>query len=281
MRNLTILREKSFVGCAASLKVYIEDPINQELVIQGTPCRKLGTLKNGEQKTFQIDDTGAKIYVIADKLSKNFTNEFFEIPAGTEDISLSGKNHYNPFAGNPFYFNGNTNASALENRKQSKKKSMIVVVAAVAIGLAIGFLGNSGGKGNTEPKVFTEKGMTITLPGEFKKFNAEGYTVGYTTNKAAVFALKEEFSLFVGADNLTLQEYGQLVLDNNGMTEDIQLMEHEGLTLFEYQVDNFYYLACVYKSHDAFWLVQFSCDESDADTYVNDFVAWAKTVKFQ
>ena len=44
MRTLTIERKKSFVGCIAALKVYIEDPLAGELTINGVRCRKLGTL---------------------------------------------------------------------------------------------------------------------------------------------------------------------------------------------------------------------------------------------
>ena len=47
MMNLTIKRNKSFVGCLAKLKVWIEDEAG-ELVIGGVPCRLLGDLKNGE-----------------------------------------------------------------------------------------------------------------------------------------------------------------------------------------------------------------------------------------
>ena len=50
MRNLTIVRRKSFVACLAKMKVYIEDPASNELVINKIPCRKLGELKNGEEK---------------------------------------------------------------------------------------------------------------------------------------------------------------------------------------------------------------------------------------
>ena len=71
MRNLTIKREKSFVGSLAKMKVYIEDPTSNEISINDIPCRKIGDLKNGEEKTFQIDEQEVKIYVIGDKLSKN------------------------------------------------------------------------------------------------------------------------------------------------------------------------------------------------------------------
>ncbi|MBP1575986.1 MAG: hypothetical protein J6A68_00485 [Oscillospiraceae bacterium] len=47
MRNLTIKRTKSFVGCLGKMKIYIEDPTSNELLINNTPCRKIGDLKNG------------------------------------------------------------------------------------------------------------------------------------------------------------------------------------------------------------------------------------------
>lgn len=280
MRNLTILREKSFVGGLGKLQVYIEDPISQELTIQGVPCRKLGSLSNGQQQTFQIDDTRARVYVIADKLSKNFTNEFYELPAGTEDVFLSGKNHYNPFAGNPFYFNGNTNEASLQNRKQSKKKALLICAISLVLGLAIGFLIISI-KNATKPQDFTEAGMTITLSDEFHSFTAQGYTFAYTTAESAVFGLKEPFSIAPGVENMTLEEYGQLVIANSNLEGKAQLTQGDGFMHFEFQVDSFYYLACVYKGNDAFWLVQFSCDTDNKDTYKSQFLDWAKTVTFE
>ena len=68
MRMLTIKRTKSFIACLAKMKVYIEDSSSTEIVINDVPCRKLGVLKNGEEKQFEIDEKEAKVFVIADKL---------------------------------------------------------------------------------------------------------------------------------------------------------------------------------------------------------------------
>ena len=119
MRNLTITRTKSFVASLGKMKVYIEDPDAGEITIQGVPCRKLGTLKNGETATFPISDLAAKVFVIADTMSRSFSNDYYPIPAGTEDVTLSGKNKYNPGAGNPFRFDGVTDPDALANRKRA------------------------------------------------------------------------------------------------------------------------------------------------------------------
>lgn len=144
MRNLTIKRTKSFVACLGKMKVYIEDPTSNELFINDVPCRKLGDLKNGEEKTFLIDENEAKVFVIADKLSRNYCNEFFRIPAGYGDVFLSGKNHYNPASGNPFRFDGVTDEEVLKNRKKGTQKGLIVMCVAVVIGFILGFILTAG-----------------------------------------------------------------------------------------------------------------------------------------
>lgn len=41
MKTVTIRRNKTFVGCAAKLKVYLEDPNGTDLEIDNHPLRKL------------------------------------------------------------------------------------------------------------------------------------------------------------------------------------------------------------------------------------------------
>lgn len=121
MRNLIIKRTKSSVGCLMKMKVYIEDPAG-ELTINDTPCRKLGDLKNGEERTFPIGSEAVKVFVISDKLSKDYCNEYYQLPEGQEDISLSGKNKFNPASGNAFRFDNNESEGIATNRKKGTKK---------------------------------------------------------------------------------------------------------------------------------------------------------------
>ena len=141
MRNLTIKRTKSFVACLGKMKVYIEDASSNELEINGVSCRKLGTLKNGEEKTFQIGNERAKVFVIADKLSKNYCNEFYELPEGEEDIYLTGKNKFNPASGNPFRFDNNNSEEVIANRNKNSNRGGGVFIIAIVVGFIAGFLG--------------------------------------------------------------------------------------------------------------------------------------------
>ena len=104
MRNLTIKRKKSFVGAVMKIKIYMEDAAANELAILGAPCRKLGEVKNGGELTVEIDEDMHTIYAIVDVITKDSCVGKAEIPAGADDVTVSGKNRLAPLKGNPFVF---------------------------------------------------------------------------------------------------------------------------------------------------------------------------------
>lgn len=284
MRKLTITRQKSFVACLAKIQVYIEDTSSSELVINGTPCKKLGVIKNGETISFEIENCATKIFVIADKVSRNYCNEVYEIPEGEEDVSLVGKNEYNPISGNAFRFQNNNSEIAQSNRKKGTKVGIVVLIAACIVGFVIGLLLVSPlFDEKPEPLEFSASGMNITLTEDFEK-NEENmqYTAVFESQKVIVLALKENFSILPGSKNMTLEEYGELVLSVNKLT-DAELKEVEGLLSFEYDATSdreYHYLCFVYKASDAFWLLQFATVKSVADEHRADIIEYAKTVDF-
>lgn len=287
MRNLTIARAKSFVACLAKIKIYIEDPTSNETTINNIPCRKIGELKNGEEKTFQIENQAAKVFVIADKLSKNYCNEYYQLPEGQDDVYLSGKNKFNPAAGNAFRFDHNENDEIIANRKHGTRKGLIVLVIAVVIGAVIGYLVASGlfSRNTPKAKTFSSDGMSITLTEEFRKTNINYFTAAYESNDVAVFILREAFTLFDGLGDYTLDQYADLMILSNGLSA-AKRKTGEGLTYFTYTFTNpetkitYQYFSYVYKSNDAFWLVQFATPDQNAQEYAKQITKWAKSVGF-
>ena len=296
MRNVIITREKSGVASLVRMKVYIEDSISGDVPIKmkvrdeatGLPvtqkvmCRQLGTLKNGEQATFPIGWGAAKIVVISDKLSKNYCNEYYQIPAGEEDVVLSGKNKYHPLAGNPFRFNGTTDDMVIKNRKRSTKIGIAFFALSLLIGLAIS-LGMVGYRKNT-PKTFSNEGISITLTGEFSKVDFEDYTVCYGSKDVAVFTLEEKFSLMPGASLLNLNQYAHMVMNSSEVDSTIETKN--GLTYFEYEGTDpdtgeiYAYYVFMYKETDAFWIVQFGMDLAKKAKYSEKVFEWAANVQF-
>ena len=260
MRNLTIKRTKSFVASLMKMKIYIEDPTSDEIVINNVRCRKIGYLKNGEEKTFQIDERSAKVFVIADKLSKNYCNELYILPEGQEDIFLSGKNKFNLASGNAFRFDNNINEAVSDNRKRGTRKGLVVFLASFLAGLLIFFAGyNLIFNPTPKEKTFSSDEMTITLTNEFEKMESDKYIDVYESRKMVVFSSKEEFALFEGAENYTAKQYCDLTIQINNL-DSSKTKTSDGLTYFEYDSVNpntnktYHYFVYVYKTDDAFWM---------------------------
>ena len=295
MRNLTIERRKKFAGSAVPVKFYIEDAEHEELRIEDTPCRKLGQLKNGETKTFSISNDSAKLFSIYDKLSKEYCNDFYQLPTSSEDIYLSGEAKVSPGIGNTFIFDGNPLPPMTKKKKRGRIIGWVVLAVAIIIGSVVGnifggwigkgLFSDTGNLASAQPKNFTAPGIQITLNEDFAPEDVDNFTACFSSKDAAVFVLQESFSLLPGSENYTLEEYGQLVLQNNGMT-DFELQTVDGIMFFEYEADNeeaggtIYYFVTLHKGIDAFWLVEFACDVDEAEDYLPYFLDWAKSVSF-
>ena len=162
------------------------------------------------------------------------------------------------------------------------------MIAAIIAGAVFGYLitSNIFSKKSPEPKDFSSNGMTITLTYEFIQTDIENYTVAYDSKDVAVFALKESFTLVEGFQDYTLEQYRNLVLQNNNLSSS-KIKDKEGLTGFEYEFTNpdtkdvYKYFSFVYKSNDAFWLVQFATLADNVDDYSSRIFNWAKTVSFE
>ena len=288
MRTLTIKREKSFVGCLLSSKIYVQSDELGDTKINGEKCFKLGTLKNGEEKTFTIDDCETKIYVIHDKLSKNMCNEMCIIPAGPENIYLIGENKYNPFSGNGFRFHGMTDPRVLANRKKASKKFGIYIAICVIIGLVGGFLSAYDSpeyaKDGEPYKFVDDSGIAITLTDTFEEMTFDGYDFTYGTNDAVVFGFEEKFELTEGLEDYTVKEYAQEYIDYCEL--DTKVKKHNDLVYFEQEdygddgVTKYCYMLVVYKTEDAFWGINFAVDEPNYEEYKPYFFEWAESVAF-
>ena len=293
MRTVTIKREKSFVACLARMKVYVEDHNSAEITIGGVPCRKLGTLKNGEMQSFQVEECALKLFVISDTLSKDFSNDFYQLPEGSDYVSVSGKNRYNPAAGNPFRFNGNEGAEVAENRKRGTRIGLIVLLVAIVVGFGIGLSVSRGinvGMAILEAftdtevadKTFTAGDMSITLTNKFVKKRQSGYKAAFVSNEVAVFVLEERFGDLDWYD--TTKEHAQELISANGI--NAKPKSDGERTYFEYRYYNpddgitYYYISYVYKTNKAFWTVQFAMTEEDSAFYSGWVGSWANSVSF-
>ena len=135
-------------------------------------------------------------------------------------------------------------------------------------------------------KTYTVNGISVTMKDDFKEKDLVSVTTYLESTDAIFTALKEEFVNLesVGINrNSTLRDYAEAVAYNNNLSSS-NIIEQDGLVYFTYTREvsgkNFYYLATVYKSDDAFWLVNFACESKNKDSFEPKFIEWAKTVEF-
>lgn len=281
MRNLTITRRKSFVGCIMKDQVYIRDEQAQEITIDGVPCRKIGDIKNGESKTFQIEEGEQQIFLIVDKLSKDHCNATITVPEGQEDVELSGIHKF-VFGSNPFCFDGvQQTEEQLEKQKKNNRKGAVIMVAAIVFGVVIGLFlpGGFFGTETASSKTFTKEDFKITLTDAFESAEEAGFFAFYHSESVMVFTLREEKTLF---GDITVKEYGDLVLEANGRT-GIEMNQDDGFIWFEYtdtpEEQEVYYLAVCCQGENAFWIVNFATPADNREQYKETFLNWAKSIK--
>ena len=285
MRKLTLKREKTFVGCAGKMKVYIEDSTGDFVFGDEIVCRKLGELKNGEEATYEIGEGAALLLVNADSLSADYCYDRYQIPEGGEDISLSGKNTFNPMLGNPFRFNG---ISEVErgDKKVNTKKSLILILCAIVVGLIFGYTVTTVAFGiiGMQEETFDIGKMEITLTRSFSPQAMYGYEAVFASSDVEIMVFRNAFSNAEGSD-MTTEEYARVVLaaqkvknaensSDGTMTSFVFTRETDGNESYTYHL-------YVYKTDDAFWHIFFAVKEDKADKYADDIAKWAKSVVFE
>ncbi len=288
MRNLTIKREKSFVACLVKANVYVHDELTGDTKINGDKCYKLGSLKNGEEKTFTIGDEETKIYVVADKLSMKLTNEVCYIPAGMENIYLMGECKYNPIGGNNFRFHGMTDPRVLANRKKSTRKFGVFFALCLIIGIVLGFFSGYDAPDyakDGEPfDIVDDAGVKMTLTDSFVDRDLAGFDLAYASDDVVVLGFEDDFSLMEGLENYSPKEYAQLSIENNKL--DSEVKKEDDIIYYEYESyvesdsANYIYFASVYKTAESFWTITFAVDELQYEEYKPLFIEWAKSVAF-
>ncbi len=293
MRRLWITRRKSAAACLAKMKVYIEDPEGDTL-INGFPCRKLGDLKNGQKGSFAIGSEAARVFVVADSLSRNLYNEFADLPAGEEDVVLSGKNVLEPFSGNPFRFDGVASEAVRENREQTEKRGRKLLVGTILTAILLGTVLNvfilsrlmSDQSGRMGPRIFAAEELQITLTEKFEEIEVPGYTACFSAGETAVFVLREDMEQMKPYGNLSLDAYGVMILANNGFDQSVRLNKEDGLITFDAMRqasdsdEEYYYYCGLFRSERAYWMIQITTLADDPQELEPLFLQWLKSVCF-
>lgn len=151
---------------------------------------------------------------------------------------------------------------------------IIAVLSLIVVGCGVG------------DKTYSSKGFKITMADGLYEKDLVSATVYYEGEEAIVSALKEEFTLveIIGlSKESSLDEYVEAIMTNN--QADYTVKTDGDMRYFTYENTvsgkKYFYFSAVYKSDDAFWLVNFASDINNKSKYEPLFLKWAKTVEFE
>ena len=173
-------------------------------------------------------------------------------------------------------------------KKKSSLKSRWPVLLCVALGILVGVIAGIAliEAPPAAEKVFVVEDLRITLTEDFAAFENDRFTGVLVSRDVGVTILKESFTQVPGSESLSLEEYGHLMISTNGIGGTMLCTEY-GLTYFEFTRENpedgevFGYFAAVYKTKDAFWLVQMGVPKQDYSQWRETLEAYARSVVFE
>ena len=287
MRQLKITREKT-VTLSSSFYVCIADENSTDLKIKNVPCRLLGRLKNGGEASFEIPETEACVYVYEKKLSRDYTYDMYRIPAGEEDVALTGRSVFNPATSSSFRFYDNETEEALTNRAEADAKAKKVFVRNRILGLVIGvsvvllavFLASLFLRERPETFKIADASVTLT-----NKFTAESAGESGVEDEYYLYASSRdvicEFFLADPADIKTVDDAENFYALYFGL-QNVQRYKREGLTYFTCTEQGTETLLSsvvfMFEKNDTVHMLWFSTLPEDSEKYMTKFMEWAKTV---
>lgn len=285
MRELSIRRANSYVDMLATLNVYMEDPAMGDTLINGIYCRKIGELANGERKIFEIEETQAKVFAIADNARQDVCNEYYQLPEGASPVFLSGQTMIHPTDGHTFRFDQNMKIRRRMSRKKRALLTGISIVAGclllcAAISLVVSLIPTG------EPKTFTQGDMSITLTDEFRKTEVDKWDVAYKSRDVVVAIQCEDFYLYKDLSYYSPVQYAKEAIKNSEIDATVE-RGPGSLTYFVFSQRSdesgityrcFFY---IYKTTDAFWIVEFCVPEGQVSRYEKTIAEWAGSVDFK
>lgn len=173
---------------------------------------------------------------------------------------------------------------------KTKRLLSIVLAAVLMLGLLTACGTPSPAESQPQPTLVRYDhpiGISMTMVEGFEPADAEGFLGGYKNRDLFIsIAMAEELyesMANVGLDpELTLEEYGQFILDAYGIEGTVgpdalgnPRIRYEK----EVQGQPISYFGYLYRNDVAFWTVTFMCKRADADALEADIAAWAATVQ--
>lgn len=219
----------------------------------------------------------------------NIQEDGCEISRNTDEGTLSAVNQAEPTLDGGFDTEENGQPTTVENNENKKKnftKAALIMLAAVLVGFVLGYLGVTAflAVRDSKEKEFQIGEMSICLTEGFEQSSSQAFQGIFSSRNMAVFVNRDGLDYspaFISGFNP--DQYAEYVILSTGI--DSKAEEKDGLTYFIFSAEGdegkmYKYYAYVFKTEEAFWLIQFSVEEGKAEKHEKTIESYAKSIKF-
>ena len=274
MRRITLI-PKGVVFVNNKPSVYINFP-EGDTVFDGVSCKKVGSLSFCSQLTFDAQNEACEIFLVFENGSDTPELVKYQIPEGQSDVEMnvSGKSITD------ISFSNYERRSNIFSRMDGGKRVLLIIAAVVVFIILIHGLSHTNNflrSISKIPETFETDDMNITLSRAFVKIRQEDFYAFYMTRTCSVIITKESFENIPELKNVDFDEYCEMCIKANPAVTPT-LINKDGLTyfVFEQQWEELYkYHVYVYRTDDAYWLVQFSTKAADYNYLSDCYNEWA------
>ncbi|MBQ7828955.1 MAG: hypothetical protein IJ345_01640 [Clostridia bacterium] len=278
MRRITLKMPRRQL---ADTYVFCIDPDGDETV-NGHLCRRLCSLGGGE-RTFDLsNETSGFFAVVEQNYQKKVVGELFFEP-DWRDLSFSFRSAR---VGDGVLI---CEVKEREGRVSGRTKAMIIkwtMIALFALFTFGGIIGIILRPYSKIPKKFEVGELKITLTDAFERdyYAPDDAYAAFFTETCYVMVEKLPFSEFHDFKYYFEVEFCELIKESNGYYS--QKVEQKGaLTYFVYHMsdngENFKNYLYVYKTEDAFWVVQIISETEYVKYWEGSYHKWAESVRFE
>lgn len=289
MRRVTIKRQVALAGAFQEVTVYAENADRGTEEIDGVICKKACTLKNGQNRCFDIGNDAVRIFAITTTSSNEKIITEYTVDPGSSPLLIQGKCKLNDAKSAEFSFSSCSVPSSISSGGSRGSKGLMILVA-ILISCALlplpylyRLLSYSISMSN--PLDFKAGEMTITLTEGFSENYQPVLYKEFYANDCWLGVERQGYDDFPELRDISAHEYCRMIKENSGKTASTVLTK-DGLTYFVFDYyspeadETFVYYLFAYKSSSAAWFIQFSAIEDDVDKLEDDFFEWAGSVRF-
>ena len=163
------------------------------------------------------------------------------------------------------------------------KKTLCRILLLIVVALLL--LSTAACSNQEKPKVFTVEELSITLTDAFEEKKLLTQTAYYESDDMLVTVLRESDATLRSESldpEMSAAQYAETVVEMNQINAKVQT--DDDLTYFSFRQEindeSCYFVAFIYKTEAAFWMIQFVCEAGDAEDLEPLIFSYARTVMF-